>query len=314
MSIALPIIDLSTAIVGTTGIVDLGANGIGQAQPFQNQPGHLRMFNESGSGLQFTSNEGTINEVVPAGAWHIFTVSPNVSTFTWTVIYQLPNPPVTKLILIYYNAVEQMPDTPILGNSPIGIGGTVSTSTTSIVNTGNPAPTAIAQAAPSGDAGTAVLINNDGTVTFGDAAHPGLLTLLGGIKSNFAPITVNGSTSGFVNIYQPFIGNFKLLMLDFQLFVNNVSVVTQAINTAFTGHSIGLSTTGPQVTFNLTSSGVAQSISHHLTLGGAGAAGSDEGVTPGRGDWFFHCDTGFDSVSFPINANTVRGIIIIFGV
>lgn len=50
---------------------------------------------------------------------------------------------------------------------------------TTLVNQGNPGPTPIVTASPSGDGATATLINNNGTETLGDATNPGKLIVAG---------------------------------------------------------------------------------------------------------------------------------------
>lgn len=50
---------------------------------------------------------------------------------------------------------------------------------TNLINTGNPSPTPIVTAAPTGDGATATLINNNGTETLGDALHAGKLVMAG---------------------------------------------------------------------------------------------------------------------------------------
>jgi hypothetical protein len=123
-------VDLTTASVGTTGTILLDNVGM-SASPSLLKSGkqaHIRFFNESGSGLRIKDDQGTIGDTLPAGGWVTFTLSPSTQKILWTVLYQLPSPPVTQLHTTYYYPGEEVPTIPILGNSPIGIGGTVNTS------------------------------------------------------------------------------------------------------------------------------------------------------------------------------------------
>lgn len=122
MSIQLPTIDLSTAIVGSTGNVVLP-----QPKVQVGELGHLRLYNESGCGLDILFNNGH-GEVIPAGAWPMFEIEPEVLSYTWKVTYVLPNAPVSTMKGVYYFPYEGVPPTPALGNSPIGVTGNVSTS------------------------------------------------------------------------------------------------------------------------------------------------------------------------------------------
>jgi hypothetical protein len=122
MSIRLVPIDLTGASVGTTGQVQ-----IPQPKVQVGEVGHLRLYNESGCGITVTFSNGH-SEVIPAGAWPMFEVEPEVQTYTWLVNYVLPNAPVAVLESVYYFPYEGVPPTPALGNSPIGITGGVSTS------------------------------------------------------------------------------------------------------------------------------------------------------------------------------------------
>ena len=135
MSDQLPTIDLSTAVVGDSGSVT--KIPVGGAYSLNN-PGMLRVFNESGCGLNIQFNDGT-DDFVPAGAWPIFPLGPNVTSMTWTVQYIIPNAPIAQMVLVYYYPGEPIPQNVVLGNSPIGITGNVTTSSVqSLSNEGNP--------------------------------------------------------------------------------------------------------------------------------------------------------------------------------
>lgn len=129
MSINLPTVDLSSAIVGTSGKIKIPNPGM--TDPLNiGANGYLRLFNESGSGLQLDFSDGT-SDTLPAGAWPKYSISPTTSEVKWTVLYTMTNPQVTLLLPVYYYPGEEVPDNTILGNSPVGgsVASTVSTFT-----------------------------------------------------------------------------------------------------------------------------------------------------------------------------------------
>lgn len=134
MSIQLPTIDFTGLSVGATGKVQ-----IPQPKVQVGELGHLRLYNESGAGLDIVFSNGH-GETVPAGAWPMFEIEPETQTFTWMITYVLPNAPVATMKMVYYFPYEGVPPTPALGNSPIGITGGVSTSSVqTLSNENNPA-------------------------------------------------------------------------------------------------------------------------------------------------------------------------------
>ncbi|MGH8397491.1 MAG: hypothetical protein ACRETA_04510 [Gammaproteobacteria bacterium] len=137
MSDLIPFIDLTTAVVGTTGTIQLPLAGM-----TGNQPSHLRIFNESGCGLQIQFNDGS-DDYVPAGAWPVYELGNSVTQMSWQVTYVIPNAPINQLQLIYYYPGENVPAQPTLGNSPIGITGSVTTGGSTLSNEGNPSGTEV---------------------------------------------------------------------------------------------------------------------------------------------------------------------------
>jgi hypothetical protein len=172
MSIQLPTVDLTGAIVGQKFTVDFTAfvkfnpqgilrGGLG-ALNMPNSSGispnaHLEVFNESGCGLDATMKASGITFYVPAGKWGTANIAPNDSTCELKVRYILPNPPVSLLTPVYYEPGEEIPSGYTLGNSPIGIGGTVQTSSVQTL---------------SNEGGTSSLV-----IDIGDATFPQLLTI-----------------------------------------------------------------------------------------------------------------------------------------
>lgn len=203
MSDLLPIVDLSSYIVGSSGSAQLPLSGlIGGLQP------SLRIMNESGLGLTVVFSDGT-TDFVPAGAWPVYLLGQTVTQVSWSVSYMIPNSPINQLILIYYYPGEAIPQNVVLGNSPIGVSGTVNTSVTNISNDGNVAGTVIVEATPSGVSSSAVLLTNNGNLTLGTAGAPGSFSTDDGtIHSNGAgtftvPDLVFGGPSGPQIEFQP---------------------------------------------------------------------------------------------------------------
>ena len=168
MSQNLPAVNLALASVGSSGplswvgLVSQGSPSLGvrAGRPT------LRLFNESGCGLDITFDTGR-SDRIPAGAWAVYQLAGEQS-LTWTVTYVLPGAPVALLLAVLYEPGEAVPDTPLLGNSPIGIGGTVNTSTTdAVINDGRPLATQVIEATPSGAAGSQMIWRNDGSGVFG---------------------------------------------------------------------------------------------------------------------------------------------------
>ena len=126
MSSPIPTIDLTGAVVGTQKTIDF--NQFVKFNPSSFEPAHLQVFNDSGAGLQYAMQSSGSGGYIPAGGWATIELAPNDSQMLITVTYVLPNPPVSIIMPTYFAPGETVPATPILGNSPVGIGGSVSTS------------------------------------------------------------------------------------------------------------------------------------------------------------------------------------------
>lgn len=196
MSTALPAVDLSTVQVGSTGDVEWkrdtvqqgGSTGLGSGKAY------IRLYNESGCGLSIAFASGGVSDRMPAGAWHIFEIPAGCLSLTWEVEYILPGANVSMLLPTVYSAGEKIPGVPVLGNSPVGVGGSVATTgTTSVVNDGQNAPTEVVEATPKGAASSQLLWNNDGSGKFGGGLDSvdatGKLTL---VADAIAPAAIAG--------------------------------------------------------------------------------------------------------------------------
>lgn len=125
--IPLPIIDMRSAVVGTTGSLSLNNVGVSASGSSANpahalRPAHIVLFNESGCGLalSFTTSTGGIN--LPAGGWIILPIPLGESEIKFTVLYILTNSGVSQILATYYYPGEPVPQTIVLGNSPISGG------------------------------------------------------------------------------------------------------------------------------------------------------------------------------------------------
>ncbi len=168
MPIPLNQVNLSGASVGTSGKVDFTLNvpQYSSAHLYQQkQFAHIQVFNDSGSGLLLQFLPSTNSDYLPAGGWRTIVIEPDDTFFTWTVVYTLPNPPVSLLLPVYYTPGEIVPDVGQLGNSPVGIGGSVqTTSIQTLTNDGNAAGTQIIEAKQAGSSGSNVSVDNSGNV------------------------------------------------------------------------------------------------------------------------------------------------------
>lgn len=162
MSLTLPIIDLSTAVVGSKGAISLASSGNSANVVTLARPAHLQIFNESGCGLLLSWGTNSGSFTLPAGGWTIVDITPGEQALAYTVIYKLPSAPVSQLICDYYDPYEQVGNV-TLGNSPVGIGGAVNMSNTSIKNDGAAPGTSLIESTPSDQVASAWSFNNDGS-------------------------------------------------------------------------------------------------------------------------------------------------------
>lgn len=142
MSSALPTIDTTAFVVGTVGSINLNNSQTNWTPSgYSGQPAHIRIFNDSGVSLKIWTDTNVINEYLAAGGWGTWEIDPGTNAMNYEVVAVLANPPVNLIMPIFYQPGEKVPDTPILGNSPIGGGAVTSGSTLS--NESNSTPTQI---------------------------------------------------------------------------------------------------------------------------------------------------------------------------
>lgn len=167
MSIQLAPVDLSTAVVGTAGSVALGQAmpppTIGQQmRPTATVGATLVLFNESGAGLRCTFPSSGESFTVPGGGWRQVAVPPGETQLSYAVQYVLPGANVSLFLVDLYLPGEAPDSIGVLGNSPIGVGGSVTTSsTTALKQDGQPPATSLIESTPSDQASSSESWNND---------------------------------------------------------------------------------------------------------------------------------------------------------
>lgn len=293
MSLSLPDIDLTGVVVGQSGFLSFQNAGVSADPSFTKNMPKLHFHNESGSGLRITFQLSGDTFTLPAGAWKKQMLIPGESGYSWQVLYNLPNPPVTTLFTDYYYPNEPIPEGGVLGNSPIGIGGTIAV--TNVSSLSNETTTVKTLIIDIGLVGNTLLYQlfSDGSATWsvinGGVAHTviqvqnagnelllgkagdttevlgkllvdqqltgsGLATFNGGLLSN-SGITVNGGSSTF-NVATTFNANADATGND--VTATNFRLVTPG---SFFG-SVGSMSRWNTGTFS--STGAAQSITHGL--------------------------------------------------
>jgi len=196
LSIPLPAISLANLSVGQSGVVSfanigISAGGVSSNPVNVKSAGTILIYNESGSGLLIKFQLSGSGFYLPAGAWQPIQIGAGETGYQWTIIYNLPSPPVTQLLTSYYYPGEPIPPQPTLGNSPIGIGGTVTTSSVqTLSNETNTVPTLVIDIGQVGNT-QQIVINSDGSATW-NVIQSGTPVLAFSIANNLTnPITLN---------------------------------------------------------------------------------------------------------------------------
>lgn len=152
--------------------------------------------------LNFEDGSTDILHAGEAKWWELSSPTPTLEWKQYAVLNALPGP-VSMVSITTYGMDEE-----IVGTYPmsliyiLNLGNSVplTTSATSIVNSGNAAGTDIVTAQVLGDGGNAVILTNDAQLTLGDGLHPGILNV-GTTNCNTANVgTVNCTTENVSNI------------------------------------------------------------------------------------------------------------------
>lgn len=125
MSILLPTVDVSSDIVGSTGIVDLTSAGItASLSNYQRKP-ILDIYNESGFGLRTSFKVSPDTDYIPPRRPKRFYLQPGESQFQYKILFANPSTPVQLLIPVIYLPNEPEPPLPNMGSelNPYNSGG-----------------------------------------------------------------------------------------------------------------------------------------------------------------------------------------------
>ena len=174
MSEKLADINVAGAAVGQRFTLPLGNKGFYAGIVDPDMTPTLQIFNESGMGFTVITKTESHSFDLPAGAWRNVSIANGESQIDFIVDYVLPNPPVSLIKCTYYEPGETVDPIGQLGNSPIGIGGNVQTSSVqTLSNEGNPIGTLVFDMGPSGNLNIVQLWNDHFTwsVVIGGVAH-----------------------------------------------------------------------------------------------------------------------------------------------
>lgn len=137
MSIPLKNINLSSAVVGQTFVIDLtpigqSAGAVSSDPSTLKYKAHLGIHNESGCSIQLSFDVGSSGKNIPAGAWRPISLEPGTSKVLLNVQSIMPNAPISIFFSEYYFPGEPVDDMGKLGNSPIGVTGSVTTTVSAL--------------------------------------------------------------------------------------------------------------------------------------------------------------------------------------
>lgn len=141
--------------------------------------GKVKFSNESCQNLLITFADGS-SDKVPAGFEYLFCITQSGTSITYKTLSSLNIPCIDAVDVTIYDPGEEVPGTypaPLVRQTIVGNSINLATSTTNLVNDGNPAGTQIIEATVSGDGSSAVSVTNDGVVALGNALRPGKLII-----------------------------------------------------------------------------------------------------------------------------------------
>lgn len=151
MSINLPKVDLTNAIVGTSFTVSLQDAGIPQDFVNSRLPIYIRFFNDSCIGLNATTQKYGKQFYIPQGGWPTVSMRADETGINFVATSQmLPVPSICFLQPVYYGPGEALDDIGQHGNTPTNLGGS-GLSTNTLSNEGNPINTLVFDAGPTGN-------------------------------------------------------------------------------------------------------------------------------------------------------------------
>lgn len=330
MSITLPVVDLSSAVVGTSGTIPLQASGLVSVP--SDKPPFLAIFNDSGAGLLISLKKSSQQFYLSAKGHILVAISNAEGEIAYQVMNISTNIQVNQLWAVYFYPGEPVTDFSALGTS------SVSQQATTLQNLNNPPGSIIIFSEPVGDASTAGAVNldNQGHLVLGDNLYNGSIAILGvggnkqislsltgyfrefdstgALDVDIEPgsITINGSTSGTAQLWQLWRGNFKYIICFLNNFRNgggSTQTITFPVAFLFAGYCRTTSFPAAQ----LLSGGVAQTVNVITALAVGG--GTPTGATVFGGYSFFDFQHAMDTLSFNSGQATPHtGFLIIEGI
>jgi hypothetical protein len=174
MSVQVANVNLNAATVGTVGTLVSFAQLLPpptlaqqmRPQDHADKVAHLLIFNETGCLLTIALPESRQTKTLPAGRWLNLPVPPHEVAVTYLVT-AVATGVFSSLLADFYWPGEPVEDLGVLGNSPIGVSGAVSTAgsggTTFIKNDANAPATSIIESTPNDQGSSSTSINNDGS-------------------------------------------------------------------------------------------------------------------------------------------------------
>ena len=148
--------------------------------------GKFVFSNESCQNLVVTFANG-FDRKIPAGIASLVCLDQPATLMNWRVISSLNIPCIDAVDIDFYESYEQLPETypsSLVRQTIVGNSINLATSTTNLVNDGNPAGTQIIEATVAGDGSSAVSVTNDGVAAFGNALRPGKVVVNGNGEVN----------------------------------------------------------------------------------------------------------------------------------
>lgn len=174
MSQQVAAINLSAAVIGTTGAISWQSAAVPptiRQQMLPQQTGAaLLVWNDSGCILRCVYPTTLESFTLTAGAWRELHPPAGEIVINYTVTAIFPNATVSFLLADYFAPGEPVDAVGTLGNSPIGLSGSLPTSVTQVINDVNPAVGVVLEAKPTTGPNAGISsagINNDGSFYFG---------------------------------------------------------------------------------------------------------------------------------------------------
>ncbi len=216
----------------------------------------LMLYNDSIYGLELTFPDGSVDRIPPSWNKDFILNDVAIGVVKWTIFTQLNVPPGVWPISQVYGSIYETGEHVASVNASMQRGVTVASgSVGATVNTlSNETNAAGVEVIDIGTLTNPKLIDiftdhgSIGTEQAGVAAQVfkwlnGILEILNSLKLDTTPVTMNGTTAGTFSLWQPFIGDYKLLILQQVGYQNSASDPgPMLVPTPFTKGGLGLHT------------------------------------------------------------------------